>query len=176
MDKKFFTQNMIKLEHAYLGWKITNSIETMNLWYDYFKGVPATMFEKAVDEFAMTSRYQPTIAGLMDIITKYGEETMLEASQAWTRALKGIFSAGHKNVTEYAEGNKLQLNDPEVQALKRVGIGRIKKSMEKELPYLFNEFKATYDKERKQKARTVITQMALENKGQDNIKQLGGVR
>ena len=163
MNKRFYTENMIKLEHAYLGWKITNSKDTMALWYEYFKGVPSGLFEKAIDEFITTSRYHPTIAGIMEIITRYGEETMTSASEAWNNALRGILVKGQANAKDYAAANNLKLNDPEVQALKRVGFARIKNSLEKELPFLFNEFKATYDKERKQKARTVITQMALEN-------------
>ena len=161
MDKKFFVQNMIKLEHAYLGWKITDNKNTMGLWYEYFRKVPQGLFERAVDEFIMTSRFHPTIAGIMEIITRFGEDTMLEASEAWNRVKQGIFSKGIRNVKEYAQEYGVGMSDPDAQALKRVGVSRIKNSMEKELPFLFNEFKAVYDKQRTHKARSTITQGQL---------------
>ena len=155
---------MIKLEHAFMGWKITDNKNTMGLWFNYFKGVPDPVFEQAVDEFITTSRYQPTVAGIMEIVTRYGEDKMLNASQAWNRVLRGVLSKDNRNIKEYAETFKLELDSPEVEALDRVGIRRIKNSMEKELPFLFNEFRAVYDKEKKRTARKEITQLALDNK------------
>lgn len=85
MTKKAFAVGMKMLEKVYTKFEITNDEQAMDIWYSRFRDIDDHAFIAAVNRYIDTSRFEPTIAGLKDMLP---EE--YDATTAWERVRQAI--------------------------------------------------------------------------------------
>ncbi|WP_282926864.1 hypothetical protein [Helcococcus kunzii] len=142
MDAKDFANGILELELSFDNFEISNNETKINYWYNYFKNIDNETFIKGVREYITTEKYKPTICGLFESIKKClknNNETTI--SNEWNKVLKLLLG---KNLNKLRVKEELGENSITFKALEKVGISRIKKSFERELPFLLNEFKECY--------------------------------
>lgn len=141
MTKQEYINGMLELEMAYTNFEITKDKAKANYWYNYFSNIDNFTFIKAVRTYIVRNQYKPTISTLLDTIIELAiNEKPSSASESWNNSLKLI---NGKNLNK-AELEK-QLDSVSYKAISSVGLLRIKNSLERELPFLYNEYKKEFE-------------------------------
>ncbi len=66
MIREIFLREMSRLEMCYLKFKIVHDEVKLEMWFKIFEGEDEILFVKAIENFILTSKFVPTIAGIRD--------------------------------------------------------------------------------------------------------------
>lgn len=75
MNKKAFAVGMKMLEKVYHNFDITQDEQAIEIWYSRFKHIDAETFIAAINRYIDTVVYEPTIAGLKEMMKNDGDAT-----------------------------------------------------------------------------------------------------
>lgn len=150
-------KTLLELELAYDNLKITSDPYKLEYWAQEFKGVPYPLMQIAVKQYIRTNHFKPSIAGLYEILTELMIEPSRQPYRAWDNLLKFIGDYGKKNMTRFAEINKLELSDPIIETINQVGFKRVYEAQASERPFIYKEFKEILEKKQKIKYMDELT-------------------
>lgn len=86
------------------GDEILSTPEKMNRWYDLLKDLDFEVAVKAVNEYAMTNKFAPTIADIREYAGHYnGQADIPNAMEAWSLVSKALRNSGRNAEEEFAK-------------------------------------------------------------------------
>ena len=172
MDKREFAMLAAAIKTYYSKEKdLLPNQAAMELWYKQLKDIPFPVAEAALDKWAQTEKWSPSIAELREMAATVSHGEIPDWGEGWEKVLKAISKHGMYNIS----GALASLDPMTRQAVERVGFREI--CLSENISVERANFRMVYENlaERKKAEQQVALPLrqAIERLGSSEMLQLG---
>lgn len=143
MEVKEFAVFVDRLKTAFPKDNLLSIPDQIEWWYDLLKELPYQTAMLALKKYALSNKFPPTIAELMEIAANLAAERLPDSDEAWGEVTRAVRRYGYMNELKALES----LSETVRKTVERIGYQTICQSPCDQINTFRAQFKGFYDAE-----------------------------
>lgn len=143
MEVKEFAVFVDRLKTAFPKDNLLSTPDQMEWWYDLLKELPYQTAMLALKKYALSNKFPPTIAELMEIAANLAAERLPDSDEAWGEVTRAVRRYGYMNELKALES----LSETVRKTVERIGYQSICQSPCDQINTFRAQFKGFYEAE-----------------------------